>query len=202
MGDVVKGPGFTKTCDSPKKNGERCRHQAGYGTDHLGYGRCKFHGGNSPTHKAKAAREMVQDRMVAFGTPIDVEPGEALLGEVRRSAGIVRWLEQVIAEFSQVPIETLREDARSILQTMGDQGREIGVWVKLYQDERKMLREAANLALRSNIAERQVQLAEEQGRLLAHVIQAVLGDPELGLSAQQRQASRAVAQRHLLAISS
>jgi hypothetical protein len=26
-----------------------CRHLAGFGTDHLGYGRCKFHGGNRQT---------------------------------------------------------------------------------------------------------------------------------------------------------
>lgn len=193
-------PGDPKHCPRIKKGGEQCRQPAGAGTSHPGYGFCVYHGGNSPALKTHAAREAVAERMVAFGTPLEVEPVEALLGEVRRAAGIVQWLEQVITEFTQVPLEELRTEARAALQTMGDHGREAAVWVGLYREERKMLREAANLAIRGNIAERQIQLAEEQGRLLAHVIQAVLGDPELDLTSEQKAKSRAVAQRHLLAI--
>lgn len=184
-------------CPATKQNGEQCKHPKGMGTDHPGWGCCKFHGGSTRAHKTAVRKEQVAARMVAFGTPIDVEPGQALLGEVRRSAGIVSWLEAVIAEFSQIPLEDLRTNARDILQTMGDQGREIGVWVKMYQEERRMLRAAATEALRANIAERHIQLAEEQGRLVAHVIQAVLGDPALGLPAEVRNAARPVIAKHL-----
>ena len=40
-------------CNARKKSGGYCSKVAGYGTDHLGYGRCKFHGGSSlsgPNH--------------------------------------------------------------------------------------------------------------------------------------------------------
>jgi TorA maturation chaperone TorD len=87
------------------------------------------------------------------------------------------------------------------MQTLGEQGREVATWVSFYREERKMLMAAAQIALKNNIAERQVQLAEEQGRLTAHVIQAVLGDPELGLTAEQKVTSRKVAQRHLMLVS-
>jgi hypothetical protein len=33
-----------------KKNGEKCRAFAGQGTAHFGYGRCRFHLGNTQTH--------------------------------------------------------------------------------------------------------------------------------------------------------
>src|SRR5689334_11708073 len=31
-----------------KDSGRTCVKPAGYGTQHLGYGKCKFHGGNAP----------------------------------------------------------------------------------------------------------------------------------------------------------
>lgn len=197
MGEIVQPGG---RCTFTKRNGEQCKNPAGAGTDHLGWGVCRWHGGTSPSHMIKASRDQLAHRMRAFGTPLEIDPGGALLGEVKRSAGIVGWLEEVIAEFSQIPIEDLRANARNILQTMGNEGREIAVWVKLYQEERKMLRAAASEAIRLNIAERHVQLAEEQGRLIAHVIQAVLGDPELALTAQQRAIARPIVQRHLSTI--
>ena len=34
-------------CGAKNRNGEPCKLKAGWGTDHLGEGRCKFHGGKS-----------------------------------------------------------------------------------------------------------------------------------------------------------
>ena len=34
-------------CGAKNRNGEPCKLRAGWGTDHLGEGRCKFHGGRS-----------------------------------------------------------------------------------------------------------------------------------------------------------
>lgn len=35
-------------CGAKNRNGEPCGHPAGWGTDHNGEGRCKFHGGTNP----------------------------------------------------------------------------------------------------------------------------------------------------------
>lgn len=48
----VKRRGYEKAyplCFRPKKDGsgEMCENDAGFGTDHLGWGACKFHGGNN-----------------------------------------------------------------------------------------------------------------------------------------------------------
>lgn len=204
MGKLVKGPGYKEgeCCPFIKKDGEQCKKPKGSNTEHLGWGYCKWHGGTSPAMNTHAAKEQLAARMVAFGTPKDIEPGEALLGEVRRSAGIVDWLEEVISTFTQIDRETLRRDARDVMQSLGIQGREVAVWVEMYREERKMLRAASVEALRSGIAERQVRLAEEHGRLIAHVLQSFLDDPELGLSVEQRRLARPVAARHLQAIGS
>lgn len=36
---------MTETCGAKNRNGEPCALSAGWGTDHTGEGRCKFHGG-------------------------------------------------------------------------------------------------------------------------------------------------------------
>lgn len=35
-----------------------CRKQAGWGTDHLGFGRCKLHGGSTPSHRRQHLRAL------------------------------------------------------------------------------------------------------------------------------------------------
>lgn len=46
-----------KRCGAKTREGGECKLKAGQGTEHPGYGRCKYHGGNTPAHKAAAARE-------------------------------------------------------------------------------------------------------------------------------------------------
>lgn len=45
-----KEPG--EYCNARKTDGSGyCQHEAGWGTDHSGHGRCKFHGGNTETQE-------------------------------------------------------------------------------------------------------------------------------------------------------
>lgn len=188
-----------RLCGAPKKDKTTCKQPAGAGTDHLGFGRCKYHGGNSPSHKNKAARDEVAHRFKAYGTPIDIDPGTALLQEVRRSAGIVQWLGEVIAEFTtDLDLSGGAREARDAVQTLGEQGRAAAVWVDLYFRERRNLAQVAKLALDAGVAERQIQLQEEQGRLMATAIQAILGD--LNLTVEQRTIAPGIVRKHLLAL--
>jgi hypothetical protein len=36
-------------CDGHNRQGKTCGHVAGFGTDHVGFGKCKFHGGATPS---------------------------------------------------------------------------------------------------------------------------------------------------------
>jgi hypothetical protein len=46
---------MTETCGAENRNGEPCSLSAGWGTDHNGEGRCKFHGGASSGGARKGA---------------------------------------------------------------------------------------------------------------------------------------------------
>ena len=166
-------------CGARKKTGDTCRAFAGQGTSHPGVGRCKYHGGSTPTHVAGAAAQEAQTRMVALGAPVDVEPAEALLGVLRLSSGHVAWLREEVA-------------AQASLATP-----EAQVVARLYGEERDRVGRLAKACLDAGVAERQVQLAERYGVALAELLRSVFADADLGLTPTQQALLPTVLRRHL-----
>lgn len=174
--------------DTHRRKGT-CKHPAGFGTDHVGFGRCKFHGGNSPSHQKNAAKLQVEARIAKYGNPANVEPGQELLAEVQRTAGHVRWLGDKIGQFM---------DDADLKQLTGggpeSWPKEVpAVWVQMYQVERGHLVRACKMAIDAGIAERQVRLAESQGELLAQVIHGILKD----LGVDRKPETPEIVRRHL-----
>jgi hypothetical protein len=88
-------------------NGRTCPNGAGSGTDHPGFGRCAQHGGRSPNGRKHAALLAAQAEVAArreamrfYGRRVRIDAAPALLEEMERSVGIVRWLEDMIAEWN------------------------------------------------------------------------------------------------------
>ena len=81
-------------CGHKKKEargGGKCQHKAGAGTDHPGYGRCKWHGGTSAANKTHAMRLEAKERLDTLGVALDVKPHFALEAMVQVSAGAVAY---------------------------------------------------------------------------------------------------------------
>src|SRR4051794_6528503 len=89
--------GALKRQQYPSANGRSsasgfCQRPAGEGTDHLGYGKCKRHCGNTATNRKAAYLEMAQaEAMKIMGPMIDVSPIDALYTCVRIAAGEVAY---------------------------------------------------------------------------------------------------------------
>lgn len=192
---------------------------------------CRMHGGKTPGALAKGAARQAEEearRAVAtLGLAVDVSPAEALLEEVRWTAGHVAWL--------RARVQELEDRALLIRPGEGEDPEDIGalgktsahplvwgqteyssktggedwgtrtvekaapsIWYELYTRERKHLVDVCTAALRAGVEERRVQLAEQQGHLLAQVIRAILHD--LGLTTTQQQLVATVVPKHLRAI--
>lgn len=198
-----KGPkcGQPRTGKSSSGTGI-CMKPAGWGTEHPGEGPCKIHGGNNPGYlKHLAVKRAKQNAlaeidatMLAYGKPIHIGPHEALLMEVQRTAGHVCWLSDKIQSIGQ---ESGIDEAMQQWTLMGIRP---SFWVDLYIEERKHLVNVSKAAIAAGVAERAVALAEEQGKLLAVAIRAILWDNELQLTPTQRAAAPQVIRRHLLAL--
>jgi hypothetical protein len=187
--DPGAGRGKPK-CGAKKRQGEgNCMRPAGWGTDHPGVGRCKLHGGSTRDHRAAAAEELARKAVTTYGLPRDISPTDALLEEVRYTAGHVAWLRERVAGLEQRDLvwgmtEQAEKTATEFSGTDTTYAAKPNVWLELYMRERKHLVEVTKAAISVGIEERRVRLAEAQGSLLNDVIRRILD--RLALTADQR----------------
>jgi hypothetical protein len=219
--DECGQPHVTKTgapsCHSHKRSGGPCAQPRM--TDQRV---CRLHGGKSPRALVAAERRgqerVAREAVATYGLQVDVSPTEALLEEVRWTAGHVRWLRDRVQELEQQQLvwgvtRTEIENGASLILgvTDGDvssvdsapaakiiQTAGPNIWLDLYDRERKHLVGVAAAALKAGVEERRVRLAEQQGELVAGAIRAILAD--LGLSPEQEARVVEVVPRHLRAL--
>ena len=173
----------------PDLRGEPCLLAAGWGTPHVGMGRCKNHGGLNPSHtrslfKKKAERDMLE-RKAVFGESIEVSPEDAIMQELWRTNGSVEWYRQRIEQITEMSRDPEANQDEAIMQYT-KLGMTPSVWVSLYNEERDRLAAVAKVAAGMGVAERSIRIVEEQGRMLATVIQTLMVHPLLALTPMQQ----------------
>jgi len=149
-------------CMAMTRGGTKCRRKAGWGTNHVGTGRCKLHGGAFVTHSKAAAKKIANEFL---GTPRDMNPFDAILWCIKIRAGEIEWLSERMAELDK---------AAWVEQTM------VGKQFHLYARERHKamqdLVKFSGIAVSLGIAERAIKLAETYGELLAQFTKNLLQD--------------------------
>jgi hypothetical protein len=166
-----------------KKDGT-CEQPAGWGTEHQGTGRCKLHGGCAPSSNVAAMVAQASEAVVTYGLPRDISPTDALLEEVRYSAGHVAWLREKVRELEDEDLvwgktEEVDRVGGEFPGTDTTHAAKPNVWLELYYRERKHLVDVTKAAISVGIEERRVRLAEAQGQLVAEVIRRILGRLDL-----------------------
>jgi hypothetical protein len=214
-------------CGRPKRQGEgNCKREAGWGTEHKGWGPCRQHGGALPNvvaaSLARRDEALARELVTTYGLPIETTPEEALLDEVKRSAGHVAYLAERVRELdadtlvwgraqrkesvkrvpSAVEVDPDGEidpDAvpgwRTEVEIVTTETSTPNVWLTLYQKERAHLARVCADALRAGVEERRVRLAERYGALVAQLIRSILAD--LDLSTEQAARVPGIVSRHL-----
>jgi fumarylacetoacetate (FAA) hydrolase family protein len=145
-------------------------------------GRCKLHGGCTPNH-VRAAENVLAERAVqAFGLPREVEPHQALIEELHRSAGWVAWLgEKVSAEGEDALTTTaFGEDAAFTVHSP---------YYELLAEERKQLTKVAQACIAAGVEERRVRVIEQGAAFAAQAIRATLAHLGLDLEAPEVKAA-------------
>lgn len=194
-----------KHCGGKKKQGPgKCTRPKGWGTNHPGRGKCKLHGGATPSHGRAAEREAAEEAVATYGLPREIDPLQALLEEVYRTAGHVFWLEDVIHRLESdelvsgvtktsttTPLEQSKSSGKSKSKGKGkkakaekadpgservEQSTAVSVWVRLYQAERAHLARVSKVAIDAGIEERLVRIAEQQAQQFAHIVRLILID--------------------------
>lgn len=165
---------------------------------------CHKHGASAPQVKAKAA---VRAELMSWGLDAPtVDPGETLLRLVSQAAARAQRyateLELLVEESPELR-DALVAETWIPTENAGSYkaGEYIRGLVVLEAQERERCANWAAKAIAAGLAERTVRIAERQGALMAEFLRAVLADPELALTDEQRRAVPVVANRHLALVS-
>lgn len=171
----------TGKCGARTRAGGICRMAKGHGTDHPGIGKCKYHGGGLPSHRAHAAKQSA----VLMGAPKDINPIDALMWCIRLTAGEV--------EFCTEQMELLEKD-QWIEHTII--GKQLHMWAKERQNAVDRLAKFSKDAISLGIAERAVRVAEMYGHSIAKLVRGILNDLELTPDQQARAPH--IVRKHLI----
>lgn len=186
--------GEKPTCNSPlageggKPNPKRCRQPAGAGTDHLGTGACSRHAGRMGPAKVVAAREEVAYQVETYkrfyGTRPDIGFEEALLEELQRSVGVVRWIEDKLSRWGLDDSDKWDSSETGMPKLMrilpGEYSftvtdTEHAAWLRQYRGERVHLYKVAHAGVQSGVAKEIVKVYQRQADMLYLIIKRVLG---------------------------
>ena len=184
----------TTTCNARTRRGTLCNKTAGMGTDHLGWGRCKFHGGSGASgniHAAKLEAAHIAERAVAASAASTAGTVAALSGSkpisLERSLQFCIDSAYATVEFWNAKIAQLEESAVLVQDTRARQTptgtyvekssrSEIHMMVVARDQALERLARFTKMALDSRIDERRVQIDERQADQFAQIFQVVLAE--------------------------
>jgi hypothetical protein len=131
---------------------------------------------------------------------MDVTPTEALLNEVRWTAGHVAWLRERVQEVEQADLVWGRTRAvdKPGYGAETTEAAQPNAWLALYQAERKHLVDVCRVAGSLGIDERVIRMAEQQGAAMYGVFSRVLVG--LGLSPEQMAQVPGLLEREIRAL--
>ncbi len=189
-------------CAAKTRKGSPCQQPAGWGTQHVGVGRCKLHGGAEPHAQVNGMVQLARREQQVMGMPLAIEPQDAILECIRIAAGEVAYASERIAELDLVdavaPVhrELERESDEGTVREVRQDGAAVHIWITVRRQAMDRLVSYSLAAVKAGIEERLVRVAEQQGMLLAQAIQGILA--ELGVKDRPEVAS--VVRKHLTLI--
>lgn len=174
---LIDNPDYIAQCNATSRKGIRCQQDALRGLTV-----CRYHGGATLDAQLKAEeRILVADIRRTYGLPLEVDPHDALLQEIHRTAGHVAWLGEVIADLEKESLTYgLESETESDNEEYGGSTEVyragINTWLQLYQRERQHLVKVCEVAIRAGVEERRVHLEEAKAQIVAQTIRAVVTD--------------------------
>lgn len=182
-----RGPDGRRRCSGrSKQTGEPCKQPPVPGA-----GVCRFHGGAAPQVRAAAERRALEARAAAlattYGLPVEIDPVDALLGELWRTQGAVMWLQAQIADLTPEEVGWGKTEVKQVNSsefggTDTTEAAAINILVQLYQQERahlaKVSRDCVAVKVELSMQRRMDAIAADVMAKLAIILRALGHDPE------------------------
>jgi len=168
-----------------------CRKPAGWGTPTPGIGRCRLHGGNTPTHRTGAANVATEaEARAMLGRLGEPDPLGDPLEELLNHAAKVRAFEDVIRE----RLSELREFSSDDVALVDREKAMVRMYGEAMDRSHRVLVDLNRLGL----DERLTQVREIQAERVVAALRRVIAHPDLALDADHQRRARALLASELL----
>lgn len=186
---------MTAKCGGKRKQGPpgaTCERPAGAGTEHVGDGRCKLHGGCTPSHvQAAATAKADRDVRTYLGQHVVIKPIDNPLAAYREFAGkAAAWLEASEAVMAKLTAENMRY--------YGKTGEQLRAEVVVFERAMSSMNTVLATYARLNIDERLASVSVEVKKMILRAIEAALANA--GVSGPKAIEAKQVAARHLRSV--
>lgn len=186
---------MSNICGGTKRNGHICERPAGWGTDHVGAGNCKNHGGSTPAGERHGATILAKQELQAWAQPVPIHGHDALLKMVSFANGWFDYANTRVNELLEdelvgptTTVTTERTDVVTLdvddaLEPVLREGRvtkivhsnpALHVWIRARDQAAEQVTRFAKVCLEAKIDEREIRLAEQQAQIVATVIRNIL----------------------------
>lgn len=166
-----------------------CTLPAGWGTSHVGYGRCRKHLGNTPNHRAGVVEQQARDQLARLGVPAVEDPLSALAAI---TGEVIAWKDQMAGLVNQ--LTSVRYEAEGDNGSAGEQLRaEVALLERAFDRCEKFLTAMARL----NIDERLARISEAQANEI--IVLIVMISERLALTPEQHAAALAAVEDYFAA---
>ncbi|MFC5654508.1 hypothetical protein [Streptomyces nogalater] len=186
--------GDVPRCGAQKRQGapgETCTFTAGWGTDHVGFGHCRLHGGNTRTQRTAARAEMADAEARQVLAALDVVPVADPFAALSKLAGqVLAWQEAISAIVNDLGDRIRYEGASGAEQLRAE--------ISLYERAMDRTGHVLGLIARLNIEDRMARVTERQADALVSALEAALA--AAGVTGQAADDARKAAARHLRAV--
>lgn len=171
-----------------------CKRPAGSGTDHVGIGACRHHGGSTPNANKHAQVILARQTANAYGIPRHIDPADGLIEEYWRTAGIVAGLEAKVRSLPEEELIWGVTETTELPASDDDEGHRVpakvtkskavpNIWLKLFNEERDRFAKLGVEIIRLGLEARR----DEYIRVQVDAFAAILLHPQLALTEGQRQ---------------
>lgn len=181
------GHGGARCSARLRQSDGNCRKEAGWGTDHLGEGSCRLHGGSTPTvsrgAKLRQAEREGAELLARLNVPAVTDP----LSELAKLAGqVIAWRDSMADQVNKLTTLGYENDKT---------GEQLRTDVALFERAMDRCINVLGTIARLKIDERLVRIEQQRVDLVADALAATLTD--LGLDPDARQQATAGLVRRL-----
>jgi len=171
----------------PERGDTLCELRAGFGTNHVGAGHCKFHTGNTRTQVAASLEQLAQARFRTWvaengGTSSD-DPLTTILEVLAEVRDWHRFTRALVDDIDAGEWESRGKDGAA----------QLSVYVALFERAEDRAFKVSSDIVRLGIEDRLARVTELQGRAIASVLLGALAD--LGLGERAEEATAAIERR-------